>query len=144
MNKKNSLIGATDIVLIVTTFLMVIGINTWFKTCGPMEDGTYMACHWAGQAVKGLAALALVLAVVRIPVRDRMFRAGVDVSIALLAVLTALVPGRLISLCMMEDMMCRSHTQPWTIGLSILLLLAAAVDVISCCRAAADAKHSRA
>ena len=129
--------------LTVLPLVILIGVNTWFKTCGPKDDGSYMACHWAGRAVAAAAFMALVLAVFRMLLKDRGAKAGLDIALAACGVLMMITPGRVISLCAMEDMMCRAHTQPWTIALSAALLIAAAVDCFMI-RSEADAdKHRR-
>lgn len=136
-------INITQIIMAASALLMLIGINTWFQTCGPMEDGSYMACHWAGQAVKGASAVLLVLSVAHVVMKDLHSKTALDLSIGVLGLMTALVPGTLINLCGMDTMMCRAHTQPWVIGLSAVIILAAAFDAFFC-RSAADAeKHKR-
>lgn len=123
------IVTAMGVILAAVPTLILIGINTWFSTCGPKDDGSYMACHWAGRAVAAAAAMALVLAVLRFVLRDRMVKAGLDMALAASGVLMMLIPGRVINLCMMEDMMCRSHTQPWTMILSAILVIAAVADL---------------
>ena len=125
--KKGRLI---DCAIILISTLMLIGINTWFATCGPMEDGSFMTCHWAGQTVKAVSAVAAVLAVAHALLKDHKTKA-------------AMVPGVLINLCMMEDMMCRAHTRPWTIILSVLLVAASAADLLFRYSAASEEAHGR-
>ena len=45
------------ILLFVFSVVELIGIRTFFAPCGPKEDGSWMSCHWAGQAVTGTAAV---------------------------------------------------------------------------------------
>ncbi|MBO5574333.1 MAG: DUF4418 family protein, partial [Clostridium sp.] len=50
-------IRATDIALTIISFLFLIGTKTIFGPCGPKEDGSFMTCHWAGQALFGIACV---------------------------------------------------------------------------------------
>ena len=133
----------TGMILAAISLIMLAGACTWFRTCAPMEDGSFMACHWAGQMIKATSALALLLSVIRIIMKDTGVKTGIDISIAALAVLIALIPGRLINLCMMDDMMCRAHTQPWTIGLAVILLIAAVADIFLLRSGAEADRHHR-
>lgn len=129
--------------LVLIPLVIVIGVNTWFQTCGPKDDGSYMACHWAGRAICAAAVMALVLAVLRLVMKDSMVKAGLDMGLAASGILMMLIPGRVISLCMMEDMMCRSHTQPWTMGLAALLTVAAIADLFIIYSGASADRHRR-
>ena len=141
--KKGKRLDIIGIILVAVPAVILAGVNSWFQTCGPMEDGSFMACHWAGRTVAASAVMMLAIALIRLFARDRKMKAGLDIALAAASVFTALVPGRIISLCMMEDMMCRAHTQPWTIGLSILLLVVALADIFFKMSAASSEKHRR-
>ena len=70
MKKNSSKIGAGDIVLLVVSVFFLIGILTFFQACGPKDDGSWMTCHWAGQALTGLAAVLTVIALIVITLVD--------------------------------------------------------------------------
>ena len=89
-----------------------------------------MTCHWAGQAVTGVAALLAVLATVRFFLADSRAKLGLDLAVIPTAMLAALIPGRLINLCMMHDMRCRAVMRPAVIVFSVLLIAAALVDLL--------------
>lgn len=122
-------IGAADAALLVLGIVFLVGILTFFRPCGPMEDGGWMTCHWAGQAVMGAAGALLALSVIRLFVSGRV-RIGLDLAAIVVSVMAALIPGRLIGLCMMADMRCRAVMTPCVTVLSILTIAAAAVDII--------------
>ena len=45
--------GVCDILILAVTAAMMIGARTWFAPCDHLtESGGYMACHWAGEALK--------------------------------------------------------------------------------------------
>lgn len=129
MQKKKT-ISILDIVQTVVSLCFLLGILFVFGPCGPKEDGGWMTCHWAGRAVTGVAALLLVLALVRLPVKDSRIKLGLDIAVLPAALLAALIPGRLISLCMMADMRCRSVMQPAVTVFAILLIVLSAADIL--------------
>lgn len=130
MEQKTRRAGLGDLLLLVFSLLYLSGILTFFAPCGPKEDGSWMTCHWAGQAALGTAAVLTVLSVVHILAKDRGIKLGLDVGILSAAALSALIPGRLIGLCMMPEMRCRQLTAPGVTVCSVLILAAAAADLI--------------
>ena len=128
MEQKMRRAGPGDCLLLLLSILDLAGIRTVFAPCGPKEDGSWMTCHWAGQAVTGAAAVLLVLALVHILVLDRGMKVGLDAGIAAVALLTALLPGRLIGLCMMPDMRCHQLMVPGITVCAVLMILSAILD----------------
>lgn len=130
MEKKNKRFGIGDIVLLAVSAVFFIGILTFFKSCGPMEDGSWMTCHWACQAITGVAAVLLVIAIIHFIVPDAKIKAGLSIAAIPAAILAAVIPGHLINLCMMNTMRCRAIMTPLTILFSVLTIVAAVVDII--------------
>lgn len=106
------------------------GLFSFLAPCGPKPDGGFMVCRWAGRAVTGLAAVLCVIAALRLLMKDARIRAGLDLAAIPTALLAALTPGRLINLCMMADMRCRSVMRPGILVFSVLILALAAADLI--------------
>ena len=125
---KEKRLDIMDFVLLAFPVLLFVGILTFFKPCGPTEDGGWMHCHWAGQTVTVLAAALLVLGVLRLFLRP-VARIGIDVSVVVISAAALFVPGRLIPLCMMPQMRCRAVMTPCVTVLSILMIVVAAVDI---------------
>ena len=123
-------IRATDIALLIIGLLFLAGTKTVFGPCGPKEDGSFMTCHWAGQALFGIACVLALLAVLHLVIASRGVRLGLDIAIAALAVLVWWLPGNLISLCMMPSMHCRMTMKPGSMVFAALFLIAAAADLI--------------
>ena len=121
--------GVGDIILCLISVLFLIGILSIFKTCGPMDDGSFMTCHWAGNAIAGLAAVLTAIAVLHLFVSSQV-KIGLDLAIIPTAILAAILPGNLISLCMMDSMRCQSVTRPATIIFSVLLIVIAIIDLL--------------
>lgn len=125
---KEKRIGAIDIVLLILSAALLIGVLTVFAPCGPKEDGSWMTCHWAGNAAAGVAAVLTVCAIVRMLVKRT--RPGMDCAMAASAILAALLPGELIHLCMMADMRCRAVMTPAVRVLSVLIAVVAVIDIV--------------
>lgn len=129
MADKKVSIGVTDIAFAAVSILFTIGILTFFAPCGPKEDGTWMLCHWAGRAVAGLSVVITVIALAHLFVKNQV-KAGLDIAAIPVALLTAILPGNLINLCMMKTMKCHAVTHPATVIFSVLVIAAVVVDLI--------------
>ena len=113
-----------EIILFIFSLLICIGSFTFFSAC-PVHDDTIMACHWAQNAVTALGALLSVISLAAIVIPDRKIKAGLELSATLTAVLTALIPGIVINVCMMSSMRCVSTFRPFTILFASLAAVAA-------------------
>ena len=122
-------INGFDAILFVLSAALFAGVLTVFAPCGAKEDGGWMTCHWAGNAVAGVAAVLTALAIMRLFVKDTKARLGLSAAMITAALLSALFPGRLISLCMMPSMRCRTVMSPAVTVLSILIIAAASIDI---------------
>lgn len=89
------------------------------------EDGSFGACHWAGQAMLGIGLLLAVLSLAALLVKDGRLRAGLLFAAAAAAVLGLFVPGTLIRLCGMATMRCRAVMRP-------AMMLLCALTAVSC------------
>ena len=76
------------------------------------EDGTFGACHWAGQALLGTSVLMAVLSLTALVYQDAGPRRGLFLAMIFTAVLGILIPGTLIGLCGMATMRCRALMRP--------------------------------
>ena len=128
MEHNHPRVRVSDLLLLVFSAVELAGVRTFFAPCGPKEDGSWMSCHWAGQAVTGAAVVLVVLALIHLAVRSPEMKLGLDVGLLAAAVYTALVPGRLIGLCMMPDMRCHQLMTPGVTVCSVLVLAAAVAD----------------
>ena len=130
MENKKINIGVSDIILLVLSAVFMIGIRTFFASCGPKDDGSWMTCHWAGQAVTGIAAVLLVIAIIHMFVPNAKIKQGLSLAVIPAALLSAILPGNLIGLCMMNTMRCHSVMHPAVIVVSVLMIAAAVLDLI--------------
>ena len=122
-------ITVTDIILLVLCMGLCIGSKLLFHACGAKEDGSFMTCHWAEQAVFASSLGMTLAAAIRLSF-GRRFRAGVSLGITIAAVMTALVPGVFIRLCMMQEMRCHAVMRPAVILLCIAIAVTGVVDML--------------
>lgn len=128
--KRSSAYTACDILLPLLALAFFLGLLFVFGPCGPKEDGGWMTCHWAGQALRGLAGALLVIALLHLlPGRAEM-KMGLDLATLPLSVLALLLPGRLIGLCTMASMQCRSVMRPAVTVFAVLLMIVSALDLL--------------
>lgn len=85
-----------------------------------------MACHWAEQAVFALSVVLLIQSILLLLLRDSGVKKGIAAAIIPTAVITVLVPGAFIRLCMMDTMRCRAVFRP-AVSIFGVLIAAAAV-----------------
>lgn len=127
---KQHRICATDIILLVINVLFLLGMLFWFGPCDHVkEDGSFMNCHWAGVVLAGTAAVMTVISLAHLLIPDTGMKAGLSAALVPCSVFAFLVPGNLISLCMMNTMRCRSVMTPAAMVCSALVVIAAAVDI---------------
>ena len=125
--KKNNLMTAGGICLLVLSAAALLGTHFLFHACGPKEDGSYMTCHYAQSASEGTAAVLAVLALLLLISKSRSAMKAYAAAMVPVSVLMILIPNTLIPLCMMPDMRCRSVMRPAVLVIGILILLISAV-----------------
>ena len=131
MDNKKTKIGLCDILQIIFSVIFFAGLLSFFKACGPKEDGSFMTCHWANMALSGLSALLLAVSALKLFFKENSAEIALDICTVLICILAALVPGKLIGLCMMASMRCRSVMRPAAIVMSVLIAVIALIDIIT-------------
>ena len=129
MNEKKRRCGITDILLVVLNLIFFVGIQTVFAPCEARPDGSWMTCHWAEQALMGIAAALLAIAVMHLVIPRAQVKIGLSLAVIPVSVLAFAVPDHLIDLCMMETMHCHTVMEPAVTILSLLNVLLVAADI---------------
>ena len=129
MNHEKRRFGITDVLLLVLNLIFFVGIQTVFAPCEARPDGSWMTCHWAGQALIGIAAALLAIAVMHLVIPRTQVKIGLSLAVIPVSVLAFAVPDHLIDLCMMETMHCHTVMEPAVTVLSLLNVLLAAADI---------------
>ena len=118
-----------EIALLALCLCLALGVKLVFHACGPMEDGTWMHCHTAENAVLCLAVAMAALSALHLVVKPGV-KLALDAGVLVLAVAAILVPGTLVPLCMMDTMRCQAVMKPAVLVLGILIVVALAADVV--------------
>lgn len=129
MNEKKHRCGITDILLLVLNLIFFVGIQTVFAPCEAHPDGSWMTCHWAGQALMGIAAALLAIAVMHLVIPRAQVKLGLALAMIPISVLALVLPDHLIGLCMMETMHCHTVMEPAVTVLSLLNIMTAGADI---------------
>ena len=119
------------IVLIIFSLIIVFGSQSFLSPC-VHEDGSFGACHWAGQALLGLGCALGVIGALALCVSRGRF--GAYLSAMPLCALGILTPGTLIGLCHMSTMRCRMLMQPAMIILFSAALLCSLIGAVMSAR----------
>lgn len=126
-DKKN--ICVLDIILCVISVFFLVGIFTVFHPCGPKDDGTWMACHNAGNVVKIFAALLVIFSAVQVFIKNKFAKITLSGISAVIAFISALIPTCIMKLCMMKTMRCHAVMKPAVVIFSILIIILCLVDI---------------
>ncbi|MBQ6385713.1 MAG: DUF4418 family protein [Lachnospiraceae bacterium] len=105
MSEKKSIFAWIPAIL---SGLLIIGTLTVFRACGPKEDGTWMHCHTAQNDIALAGAVIFVLLVAAALIKNRRLSAALFAAAALGCVIVVLIPGTLVSMCMMTTMRCHA------------------------------------
>ena len=134
MNKKRLVIP--DVILFVLCAGYFIGTMTFLKPCAAHDDGSWMNCHWAGQALLGLSCALAVMSALKLAFTDAQVRLGIAIASIPAAILAVFLPGQLIGLCMMNSMRCQSVMRPGATVFGILIAAISLIDALMLARAA--------
>lgn len=125
MNKSTRILS---IVTLVCSILLTLGTMYVFHACGPKDDGSWMACHWAQQTVAALGAVLTVQSVIAILCKTNAARASVSAAMIPTAVVALMTPAGLINLCMMADMRCQAIMKPAVRLVAAIILILVVVN----------------
>ncbi|MBR1851753.1 MAG: DUF4418 family protein [Lachnospiraceae bacterium] len=125
--KKNAIYG---IIILLLGICLATGTQFIFHACGMHEDGSYGRCHYAQLVIVCIGLLMAVGALCTIFWQTREVMLAVSVITACEAVLTLLIPGTIIPLCMMATMSCLAKMKPFTTVMSIVILIVSVVGFV--------------
>ena len=119
------------VIIFVLALAAAVGSQTFLSPC-IHEDGAFGSCHYAGQALFGLALLMTAEGVLAAVWNNAGIRRGIFLSVLLAGILGILIPGTLIGLCSMAAMRCRAVMRPaMTILFSLMCVTAAGGIVLT-------------
>lgn len=111
-----------DLIFAILNILFFIGITFVFHSCGQKADGSWMTCHYAQNIIKLSSTIGMILSIINIFVNVQT-KLGIYVSTLAISIGTIFVPGKLIPLCMMNDMKCNAITKPSIIIFAVIIAL---------------------
>ena len=112
---------------IVGALIVIIGLLVFFApfgfahVCFPKADGSFMKCHWMGEAVRMLGGLITALGVIFL--LSKRSRIGIAFSNIGLGVCLILLQTVVIGTCKTATMHCNVYTKPVILLLAILLIV---------------------
>ncbi|MBQ7070775.1 MAG: DUF4418 family protein [Ruminococcus sp.] len=124
MKKINLFLGIAELLVAAA---LTLGSLFVFNAC-PGEDGKYMACHWAQNAVVLIGSVLVLALLIRVFIPSRDIKTGITLTSFLLSIAAALIPGVFINLCMMDTMRCHSSFKPGVIAVSAVLAVLTGID----------------
>ena len=123
--KKNIL----EIVPAIIAVLSAAGVMTIFRACGKTGEGTWMNCHNAQLYVFVVSLIIAAISIAAAFVKSSKLKMCLGIVAIVLAIITALIPGVLVHLCMMTTMRCHSLMRPSVIILCVLVIIFELINV---------------
>ncbi len=131
-------ISAISIAPAILSLLLAIGVVTVFSACGMKDDGSWMRCHAAQNAVMWIAlAMTVVLAIAAF-VQSGKAKAVLYVLGAVGSGAAFLVPGTLFPMCMMQTTRCYVGMQPFVRIMAVIILALSLIAALRAWQATAD------
>ena len=128
--KENKIANAVGVAGLILCAVLAIGVKTFFGACDPKDDGSWMSCHWAEQAVFGLAVTIAVMFGMMILFRRFDTKKGVACAVIQVALLTMIIPNTLVRLCLKQEMVCHSTMAPAVRVLAAAIAAVALIEVV--------------
>ena len=115
---KKYIVGALIVIIGLLVFSAPFGFA---HVCFPKADGSFMKCHWMGEAVRMLGGLITALGVIFL--LSKRSRIGIAFSNIGLGVCLILLQTVVIGTCKNTAMHCNVYTKPVILLLAILLIV---------------------
>ncbi|HCJ42381.1 DUF4418 family protein [uncultured Ruminococcus sp.] len=125
--KRKAIEWILGVLLLGCSLCLSVGVKLVFHACGPKDDGSFMTCHWAEQAVLVIGGAMTVISLLVLFVTNGGMRRGLALALAPLGIGAALIPNTMIKLCMMNDMHCHAVMKPAVIIFGITAAVLGAV-----------------
>ena len=116
-----------SVVILCLSLLMCVGSLTFLGAC-VHEDGSVGTCHWAAVACSALGGLCALYSLLALLITNKDLSAGLNLAVISTSILSALLPGHLMPLCLMSSMRCQSLMKPSMVLLGLAIAILAAVQ----------------
>jgi phosphoglycerol transferase MdoB-like AlkP superfamily enzyme len=116
--------------IIITIMSIILLIAAFIFQCPQKDDGSYMHCHNANIALAVISCVIIVLGIISFVSKNTIAKYVLSAVVAVASVLGAMIPGIIVSLCMMPEMTCRAALRPTAIICSVIICIFAIVSLI--------------
>ncbi len=127
MQKKRSV---WDILPVILGATLSVGTATLFSACGMKDDGTWMKCHTAQEAVVAAGAVITVLFLAATLMKRHVMRALLYILGAAGCIVVFLIPDTVMPMCVLRTMRCYTVMQPYVRIMAAATAVISAVNVI--------------
>ena len=118
------------IVSLVFALSLSAGVMTGFRACSAKEDGSFMHCHDVQMDVFWIGVVLSILAFVSILTKSRILIMGINGLSILLALGAFFLPGRIMTMCLMETMRCYTLMKPYVSVMSLLIIACSLAQLV--------------
>lgn len=127
MNKRVSVLRLVPAAL---SLVMAVGASTFFRACSQKDDGTWMHCHTAQYGAVITAVILFVLFLAAAFIKSRTLFLVLSIAGIAGSIAAFLIPGSIVSMCMMDTMRCHAVMKPFIRAMSVLIILTDAAGFI--------------
>ena len=127
MYKKISFLNILPVVL---GLMLSAGTATLFHACGLKDDGTWMKCHTAQEAVIAAGLIAALWFLTAALIRSYVIRVLLYILGAVGCIAIFLLPGIILPMCMLRTMRCYTVMQPSVRIMAAATAIVSAVNVL--------------
>ena len=114
----------------IVAAVLSVGVMTAFHACARAEDGTWMNCHYAQVYVFAAGLIIAAVSIAAVFVKSSKLKMCMGIVSIVIAIITALIPGIMVHLCMMDTMRCHTLMRPAVGILCVLFIIAELVNEI--------------
>ena len=131
-NKYSKYTVLLTVTLMIASIFLSLGVTNIFTGCtGLKEDGNYMRCHWAQNAIALVAGGTACMYLIGIFIKKHAIRKGILIGgIINNIVMIILANNTVIKLCMSKEMHCWTHMKPTVTMISTTIIIIAVINYI--------------
>ncbi len=122
-----------NLLTLVASIILSIGVMTVFKACSMKDDGTWMKCHSVQIYIFYIGIVISIFSLFAIFIKNKSVEIGISVVVAVLGVLQVLLPETLMSMCMLHSMRCYSVMKPFVIIMGVVIVILSGLNIVSKC-----------
>ena len=119
-----------DFFPVIPGLMISAGTATLFSACGMKDDGTWMKCHSAQEAVVTAGMVIAVLFLAAALMKRHVMRVLLYILGAVGCIAVFLIPGTFMSMCVLRTMRCYTVMQPYVRIMAAAAAIASAINVL--------------